>query len=394
MNWVDLVILSAFGLAVWTGYRRGALLQFFSWGGFIVGLILGFLLAPSLVGLFTSDPNNRAVPIYTLVALLGIAFLVEGIVAAFAIKLRKKITNATVHKTDKVAGSVVAGLLSLVGSWLLGTTLLNIPSRPIASAVRESAVLKAITSVAPSRLSITAEISRLLRNTGFPEVFAAFNPSLAPGVEPPPASLAGDKEILAAAEITYKIESKGCNGLVDGSGFPIGSDLLVTAAHVVAGTRDTQVLPATERRSYKGTVVYMDSDKDIAIIRVKMPGGVMQVEQRQATRNTDGAAIGYPGGKARKISPARVRARTQAQGYDIYSKKRVTRTIYVLRAEVRQGNSGGPLVDVAGRVRGMVFAAAQNNPDESYALAENEIFTAVDRAKGKTQQVDTGACAL
>ncbi|HEX9695199.1 MAG TPA: MarP family serine protease [Actinomycetota bacterium] len=394
MNWVDLVILGALGLGIWTGYRRGAVLQVFSWGGFVLGLVIGFLLAPPLVGLFINNPESASIPIYTIVALLGIAFVVEGIVAAFAMKLRKKITNATINKTDKIVGSAIAGILSLVGAWLLGSTLGNLPAKSVASAVRESAIIRVLNNIAPPPLSITAEISRLLRNSGFPEVFAALNPSLAPGVEPPPESLAGDQEILAAAEITYKIESKGCNGLVDGSGFPIGSDMLVTAAHVVAGTRDTQVLPATDRRSYKGTVIYMDTDKDIAIIRVSLPGKVFFVEDEHAARNTDGAAIGYPGGGKRKISPARVRSRTQARGYDIYSQGTVTRTIYVLHAEVRQGNSGGPLVDTDGRIRGMVFAASREDPNESYALAENEIFRAVDRARGKTQQVDTGRCAL
>jgi len=394
LNWVDLVILGALGLGIWTGYRRGAVLQVFSWGGFVLGLVIGFLLAPPLVGLFINNPESASIPIYTIVALLGIAFVVEGIVAAFAMKLRKKITNATINKTDKIVGSAIAGILSLVGAWLLGSTLGNLPAKSVASAVRESAIIRVLNNIAPPPLSITAEISRLLRNSGFPEVFAALNPSLAPGVEPPPESLAGDQEILAAAEITYKIESKGCNGLVDGSGFPIGSDMLVTAAHVVAGTRDTQVLPATDRRSYKGTVIYMDTDKDIAIIRVSLPGKVFFVEDEHAARNTDGAAIGYPGGGKRKISPARVRSRTQARGYDIYSQGTVTRTIYVLHAEVRQGNSGGPLVDTDGRIRGMVFAASREDPNESYALAENEIFRAVDRARGKTQQVDTGRCAL
>ncbi|HVL90013.1 MAG TPA: MarP family serine protease [Actinomycetota bacterium] len=394
MNWVDLVILGALGLGIWTGYRRGAVMQIFSWGGFVLGLVLGFLLAPPLVGTFVKDPESASIPIYTIVALLGIAFIVEGIVAAFAMRLRKRITNATVNKTDKIIGSAIAALLSLVGSWLLGSTLRSVPAKSVASAVRGSAIIRVLNDIAPPPLSITAEISRLLRNSGFPEVFAALNPSLAPGVEPPPAALADDREVLAAAEITYKIESRGCNGLVDGSGFPIGSDLLVTAAHVVAGTSDHKVIPATGRRTFQATVVYMDTDKDIAIMRVKLPGKVFFVESDHASRNTDGAAIGYPGGGKRKISPARVRSRTQARGYDIYSQGTVTRTIYVLHAEVRQGNSGGPFVDEDGKVRGMVFAASREDPNESYALAETEIFRAVDRAKGKTKQVDTGRCAL
>lgn len=394
MNWVDLVILASAGFATWTGYRRGAMLQVFSWGGFAVGLFVGTWFAPRIISLFGVDAGNEGRPIFTLVAWLGIAFLLEGVVAAMAIRLRKKITNTAVNRTDRVLGSIVAALLSLVGFWLMGVTLRRGPSPAVSAAVKESAILRAIDEIAPPPPAIMAEIGRFLRNSGFPEVFAQLNPSLAPGVAPPPAALAGDREILAAAEITYKIESRGCGGVVDGSGFPVGGDLLVTAAHVVAGTRDTTVIPATGRQTFKGTVVYIDSRKDIAIVRVRTNGRVFVVEDDAAKRNTDGAAIGFPGGGKRTISPARVRVRTNARGYDIYSRRSVTRTIYVLRASVRQGNSGGPFVDADGKVRGMIFAASRENSEESYALAESEIFAAVGKAKGQTKAVATGDCAL
>ncbi|MGH2829154.1 MAG: MarP family serine protease, partial [Actinomycetota bacterium] len=386
MSWVDAIVAAALGVALWTGYRRGALLQLFSWGGFVLGLILGMALAPHILSLFGVDTggsrgdesNGTSVAIYTIVAWLGIAFLIEGVVAALGIRVRKKITHAAITKTDQVVGSVIAGVLSLAGSWLLGVTFARGPSPAVASAIKDSAILRAIDSIAPPPPAVMAEIGRLLRNSGFPEVFSQLNPSLAPGVEPPPASLARDAEILAAADITYKVEGTGCGGVVDGSGFPVGSDMVVTAAHVVAGTDNTRVIHATNGKSYRGTVVYMDKDKDIAIVHVAVPGRVFVVEDDHARKGTDGAAIGYPGGGKRTISPARVRVRTSARGMDIYSRRQVTRTIYVLRAQVRQGNSGGPLVDEDGRVRGMIFAAAQDNPEESYALAETEIFRAVD----------------
>lgn len=399
MSWVDLVVAGAFGFALWTGYRRGALLQVFSWGGFIVGLFLGIALAPKIIGLFNVSSDSAAIPIYTIVAWLGVAFIVEGVVAAFAVKLRKKITHSTVNRTDQIVGSVLAGALSLVGSWLIASTFARGPSPAVAKAIKQSAIIQVIDAVAPEPPAVMAEIGRLLRRTPFPEVFAQLNPSLAPGVAPPPESLRSDKEIMAAADITYKIESKGCGGVVDGSGFPIGDDLFVTAAHVVAGTRDTIVIPASRRSgqpsSFKATVIYMDTNKDIAILRARVPGRVFTVLSQQARKNQDGAAIGYPGGGPRKISPARVRTRTDARGYDIFSEKQVTRTIYVLRAVVKQGNSGGPFVDDDGRVRGMIFAASQEKKDESYALAESIIFQARDKAKGRTQAVSTGKrCAI
>ena len=140
----------------------------------------------------------------------------------------------------------------------------------------------------------------------------------------------------------------------------------------------------------------MDPKKDIAVLRVDdLPRAArMTLGEAPAERGEDGAAIGYPGGGDRTISEARVRARTEAVGRDIYSKRTVTREIYVLRAVVRQGNSGGPLVDTAGNVRGVVFAAAADNEEESYALTESEIRTALSAAGGRTQAVKTGGCAI
>jgi len=121
---------------------------------------------------------------------------------------------------------------------------------------------------------------------------------------------------------------------------------------------------------------------------------ILRMTTRAAARGDTGAAIGYPGGGPRTISPARVRARTDAVGRDIYDRKLVTRSVYVLSALVRQGNSGGPFVDDAGVVRGMIFAASADDPNESYALTSDEISTAYEGSRSRTSAVDTGSCAL
>ena len=41
--------------------------------------------------------------------------------------------------------------------------------------------------------------------------------------------------MLRAANATLQIQSRGCGGVLFGSGFPVANDLVVTNAHVVAG---------------------------------------------------------------------------------------------------------------------------------------------------------------
>lgn len=390
MNLIDLTIIAALGLAVYSGYRRGAILQMFSWGGFLVGIVIAGVVAPPIVRAFSpNDPLTRA--IVGLGAFLGVAFIVEALVAFGGSKVAGKVTAVRARQVDRAVGSVVAGTLLLTTVWFL-----SLPGKrvtPLAKPIRESAVLRAMYGAFQSPPDIMAGIGNFLSHTGFPEVFAQLNPSLAPGVAPPDPSVANNTRIRAAATLTYKIESRGCDGRVSGSGFPARRDLVITAAHVVAGTRATDVIEARSGARYRGVVVYMDTNRDIAVIRVPdLPNRTLPVDDDAAARQTQGAAIGYPGGGPQKISAARVRARTNAVGYDIYSRSRVSRSIYVLRAVVKQGNSGGPFVDEEGRVRGMIFAASAQNAEESYALTEIEIARALARAGSRA--VSTRQCAI
>ncbi|MGZ4144299.1 MAG: MarP family serine protease [Actinomycetota bacterium] len=391
MNWVDLVILAALALALLSGYRRGVVMQVFSWGGFILGIMAGALLGPPLVrAIHPHSANARRVAVLS--CFLGIAFVVEALIAFIGSRIARKITHARIQRVDKIVGAVVAALLSLVAAWML-----SLPARSVASlapSIKRSAIIRGEYAVLDRPPDFLASILSLLNHTGFPQVFAELNPSLAPGVEAPPAALANNAAIKAAALLTFKIEGAGCEGRVDGSGFPAEAHFVITAAHVVAGTTHTLVIKPNGEQ-YPATVVYMDTDTDIAVLRVAtLPAATLAVDGSIAPFGSDGAAIGYPGGGPRTISLARVRLHTRATGYDIYSQHAVERIIYVLRATVIPGNSGGPFVDTQGRVRGMVFAANSNNREEAYALDGSEIERALAAARGKTRQVDTKTCAL
>ncbi|MCA1833836.1 MAG: MarP family serine protease [Actinomycetota bacterium] len=394
MNWVDGVILLSIGLGVLSGFRRGAILQAFGWGGFLVGLIVGSAVAPHIVPWFhpKSALNKTAI---ALGVFLGIAFLIEGLVAAVGLKLRKKIQNPGARHADAFVGALIAAFFALATSWFLGIQLARGPSKELARSINSSAILQTVDNVFPRPPAFLAAIGRFLNHTGLPEVFTQLNPSFAPGVEPPPPGLARDPDIVAAAGATYKIEGRGCGGVVDGSGFPLDGHTVVTAAHVVAGTRDQRVIEPDGTR-HIAIVVYFDKNKDIAVLRVSgLPSQILKLDAKVATRGSDGAAIGYPGGGPRKTTPARVRAETEAQGRDIYSEQIVSRAVYVLASSVHPGNSGGPFVDVDGVVRGMIFAASATRSDEAYALAGSEVSRAYRAGTDRRTAVGTGSkCAV
>lgn len=395
MNWVDGIIIGALILALLNGFRRGAVMQMFSWGGFVLGLFAGGFAALVLVNTFEpASPTARVT--LSLGAFLVVAFLVEGLVALGGARIARRIVGDRARKVNAMTGAVVAMVAVLLVAWLSTPITRRVPE--LAAAVHGSVVLRATDVVMPGTPpNVLAAIGGLLDRTGFPEVFAQLNPSLAPGVDPPPASLAEDEQVLAAARLTFKIESRGCGGRVNGSGFPVRRNTIVTAAHVVAGTEGTVAIAASDAGGdrYDARVVYLDSDTDIAILRVaSLPNDLLPLATATAARGTDGAAIGYPGGGSRTTSVARVRTGTTARGRDIYSRRTVFRDIYVLHAGVKQGNSGGPFVDTDGEVRGMVFAASATDQNESYALTEGEVREALQAAAGRNQAVDTGRCAI
>jgi len=393
VNWVDVVIIVSLGLALLSGFRRGAIAQAFGWGGFLVGLVIGAAIAPHIVNAVNPSTALGRVGV-SLGAFLGIAFLIEALVAAVGFKVRRRVTNPGMRHADAAIGAVVAAFFSLATAWFLGYQLSHGPSQSLARSIKDSKILQWEDAIAPRPPGFLAAIGRFLDKTGFPDVFAQLNPSLAPGVSPPPASLANDPGITRAADATYKIESTGCGGLVDGSGFPLDRATVITAAHVVAGTHNHVVIEPDGTR-HPATVVYFDPNKDISVLHVSgLPPNVLTLDAAVAPRGTDGAAIGYPGGGRRTISPARVRTETSAYGRTIYSGCCVTRDVYVLAAHVIQGNSGGPFVDTQGRARGMVFAASSDNSNEAYALAGDEVAAAYSAARGKTQPVSTQGCAI
>ena len=67
----------------------------------------------------------------------------------------------------------------------------------------------------------------------------------------------------------------------------------------------------------------------------------------------------------------------------------MTRQIYVIQASVHPGNSGGPLVDLQGRVLGMVFATSASDPNQAYALTDDEIAADIRDAQANPTTRDT-----
>ena len=106
-----------------------------------------------------------------------------------------------------------------------------------------------------------------------------------------------------------------------------------------------------------------------------------------------GAVVaGFPGDDGLWVGGARVRDVLTAQGADIYGNPGVVREVYSLRAQVRRGASGGPVLDPSGAVVGMVFATSLDDPDTGYALTLDEISAVLAQGSVTSAPVATGQC--
>ena len=104
---------------------------------------------------------------------------------------------------------------------------------------------------------------------------------------------------------------------------------------------------------------------------------------------TSAAILGYPLNGPFDVRPGRLGQTRQVVTQDAYGRGPVQRKIVSLRGLVRSGNSGGPMVDAAGRVVATIFAATTAGPRGGYAVPNELVKSALAKASGP---VSTGQC--
>jgi S1-C subfamily serine protease len=308
------------------------------------------------------------------------------------IRVRSLLGGRWTSRADAVGGAVVAAIVAAIAMWFIALTLSNVPFSPFSRAVHSSSVLRTIDNYAPRPPAALAQLRGLLDRSGFPEAFDTLRP---PVVSGPPPQAAKNSDVLRAANATVQIQSRGCGGVLFGSGFPVDTNLVITNAHVVAGTRRHEVLTNEGVRA-AATVVYFDPAHDLALLSVPdLTVKPLRLAGAAATRGQEAVVIGYPHGGGQKYIGATIVLRTRPEAPDIYARPQTTRRdIYVLHARVQKGVSGGPVVDLRGRALAVVFAASTVEKTEGYALTNAEVRRALDRNDGNRRPVPVGGCAV
>jgi len=384
---LDVVLILLIALAAFSGYRRGAVLQVLTFGGMLLGLLVGAIVAPQLATLFT-DPTTQAV-----VALVGfLAFAAIGDVLGWMVgaKVWVAARRSRMASVDAAGGSVFAVVALLLAVWFVGLNLTSGPWPPLSREIRRSAIIRSLDTALPEPPSLLGQVRRFLNDFGFPEVFAGLPPAPGGPVKGPTNAQA-NRAFRDAADSTLKVVGQACGRIQEGSGFVVAPGYVITNAHVVAGVRSPQV-QVQNGGSRPAVPVLFDSRLDVAILHISSTPPPLPLVDQEIGRGARGAVVGYPGGGALAGVAAANRRVLHAVGRDIYGNGSVVRDIYELQAVVRPGNSGGPFILVNGRVAGLVFAASTTDRGIGYAITTTEISDDVREGTRSTAEVGTGGC--
>ena len=375
-----------------SGWRRGIFVSVFSLLGLIFGAWLGRSLIDAFTGASTTTSLTRTgLSAATLLIAIGVGSTVGGYVGR---RLRNVFSWSPIRLIDNLAGAAVSLVAWSIVFWLLATTLLAAPVSSLTNTVSQSKVLNILEQYMPGEVRDGVESVRIyVSNSGLPEGFA--NVLLAPAVDPPDTSSIDAPAVIAALDSVVKVEgiAEECGTRLTGSGFVVGQDLIVTNAHVVAGVNNPTLRVKGKGKAFEGTVVYFDPARDVAIIRTKdFPSVALRISE-PLSRSDSSVVAGFPGGGPLTLIPARVRSVSESTGTDIYGKAEVTREIYAISADIKQGDSGAPLFALDGTVAGLVFASSATDAETGYALTAKEFMVGVETASTATQAVATGECS-
>jgi S1-C subfamily serine protease len=377
-----ILVLMLVGAGV-LGWRRGLGVSLVAGAAFAVAGTLAAAIAVAI---------GRPAPVA--------AFLLGGLVGLVPVALRlQQVTDAVesvlgdraaARTVDRVLGAALNVFVAACIGWFVAAVATIAPGdSPALDAMRSSAVFGKLVAVVPPQGTLGTVV---LRSGLVP----ALNGPLVLAEDPDPRA-AYTPAVLQARASVLQVRSTACNRLVTGTGWVAGPGLVVTNAHVVAGSQSSYLAGGPQYAGARSTVTAFDPVNDIAVLVVDDPAQASSLPATlpitlQFRHGQDAAVIGFPLGGQQTVQPARVDRVASFSVEPLGGGTPVDAQVLAFRATVKPGNSGGPLVSTDGHVIGLVVAKALGQRRPAAYGAPAQLLERVLVDGSRRQRVSTGRC--
>ena len=199
-----------------------------------------------------------------------------------------------------------------------------------------------------------------------------------------------DPEVVEAA--TVRVRADGCGPRTElGTGTTIDDGLVVTAAHVVAGSTSVEVVDQSGT-SFVAEVVVFDPDLDIAVLRSVADAGPPAPLRAEPAGPGDVGLVGFIAADGSvELVEVDVVQRVTIRTTDIARNADVERPGLRIATAVEPGDSGA-MVHLPGGGVGIVWSRSTTTPDQAWTVdLPSELRDAASRRE-MIEPVDVGAC--
>jgi S1-C subfamily serine protease len=368
---LDWIIVAFACILALFGFRQGFIVGVLSFGGFALGAFLGTRLAPLLLPRGAASPYA---PAFGLIGALFVGAILATRLEGLGFRLRRTLIVPGMGLLDGLLGAFLTAALGLAIVWIAAAVAAQTPGQSrLRLDLQRSAILRTLNEVLPPSGGILDALARL---DPLPSITG---PSA--NVAPPQPQIARTAGVARASRSVVRVDGTACGLAIEGSGWVAAPGIVVTNAHVVAGEQDTTVQVGGRSPSLPSQAIEFDPADDIAVLRVPDLDVPSLVLAPEPASGTPGAILGYPENGPFDVQPARVGRTQTVLTQDAYGRGPVSRLLTPLRGLVRPGNSGGPLVDVDGRVLTTVFAATTGHgPHGGYGVSNATVATLLNEA--------------
>ncbi|WP_324701794.1 MarP family serine protease [Micrococcus sp. HOU01] len=435
LTWLDVLLIVALAMLLVQGHRRGLWVVLGNLVGLVGGAAIAFYALPEVAEFVTAPQWRWAALIATLVLLVAAG---QYVGAAIGEAIRLRVNLPALRLVDRLLGALAAGLAGALVLWLVAFSIAASGSTAVTREVNRSQVITALDTVMPDSLLAWAARSRsavadldvlpeLELPAPVPEsddgIRAAPAPAATPALPsaasspsdtatsaPPPTSAAPSAATTApassastaapstpaassasAAVVRLTGTAAQCSQVQSGSGVAVAPDRVLTNAHVVLGV-DAPTVTDRARGVHEARIVHLDTVHDLAVLAVDDADLPVMPVGAELTGGASASVLGYPDGGPFASTPATVQAVGEVPLGDVLTGAASMVDVYTLAADIRHGYSGGPVVDAAGNLAGLVFARAPGSDAVGYALTADTIAPVVAAAPGMTATVPSGDC--